>query len=146
MNRLALAALALACSTSAGCMGYYLAPVEPVPTSRLFRASPDRVWEAALQALRTTPLSSVDKASGIIVTDWRRGLSDVRYWGTRGKPRAWLDIRFKMTVAVRPAPGGARVSVDLFEETNVPRTVTRRVGGGFGSASAHPRHPWGARS
>jgi hypothetical protein len=99
----------------------------------------DRVWSAALEVLRGTPLTSVDKASGTIITDWQRGLSDHRYFGTPDRPRKWLDIRFKATVSVRPSARGTWVVVDLFEETDYPRTVHYRAGWGAPRFPAFPR-------
>jgi hypothetical protein len=86
--------------------------------------------------MRGLPLASVDRASGVLISDKVEGFSDHRYWGTEGHPVRMLPVRFKYVVRVRATTGGARVGVELYEETNYPKEVR------FTTSAHRPFHPF----
>ncbi|MHC5037658.1 MAG: hypothetical protein ACYTHM_10115 [Planctomycetota bacterium] len=107
-----------------GCAQYLVRPHTTYPTARVFTQAHARVWGATLEALHGVPLATLDRESGIIISDWVRGTSDIRYYGLPDRPYRMLQIRYKMTVRLKGVEGGTLVSVDLYEETNTPRTVS----------------------
>lgn len=137
MRLFTLAMLTLA-ALAAGCSGYMVRPMPVHPVTRVYKAAVDETWTATLDSLRGLPLQSIDKSSGYVITDWQKGLSDHRYFGTPERVEWWQQVRFKITVSVKPAKGGTLVTVDLYEETNFPRRVYNR--------STWSRGPHGMRS
>ena len=111
-----LAALTALLLLGAGCNTLVVAPHDTYPTHRTFKADHARVWQAALSAMERLPLTSVDRQSGVIITDWMKGTSDHRFV-RRFSGMEPLKIRFKLLVRVESAAKGVRVRVVNTEYT-----------------------------
>lgn len=96
----------------------------------LFPASVEKVWNATLEILLPVPLSSVDRSSGIIITEWLYGQKKgggVAVFDPLGNSKERTRIRY--TVQVRPAGNGAEVRI-------FPHFQAIKSGRGWGSEEA----------
>jgi len=102
---------------------------EKYNTSRNYAASFDRTWEAVVHVMQGYPVNKIDKASGLIITDWIDGTSDVYYVKEMGQRKMLKDrTRFNIKVSAL-SNGGSRVTVNQDVKINAPITDVHAPGG-----------------
>ncbi|HLG20495.1 MAG TPA: outer membrane protein assembly factor BamC [Bdellovibrionota bacterium] len=92
-------------------------PATSEPTKKSFVGSYGDVWNATLSALQSKKytVGSASRDSGAITTDWILGKSDRLYSGY-GDTRIPYNIRFKLTLHLRPSRSGVEVKVSNEEQ------------------------------
>lgn len=87
--------------------------------ARTYSADFDRAWEATVRVLQRYPVITIEKASGLLITDWVDGTSDVYYSEFVGQ-RTMLPDRTRLNVKVSTAPGGGtHVTVNQYVKIQV---------------------------
>jgi hypothetical protein len=126
MKLLYVATLAFLLPLWGGCTSYLVAPRPVHRTHRTFRAPYRDVFKASLQSLGDVSLASVDSQSGVIITDWMKGNSDVRYVRKGGRAPRPLRTMYKIIVRVEETGAGVRVRVKPTEYTVYPEVTYTR--------------------
>lgn len=89
---------------------------------RNYAAPFDRTWEATVDVMQRYPIVTIDKSSGLLITDQIEAISDLYYEYEEGSnERHMLKDRIKYNIKVTPLPtGGTRVTINQFVKLYVP--------------------------
>jgi len=87
--------------------------------SRAYSANFDQTWEAAIDVMQRYPITTIEKASGLLITDWVEGASDVYYSEIEGKKETLRD-RSRFNVKVSAVGDGSRVTVNQYVKLRAP--------------------------
>jgi len=106
------------CVTTIGALGEQRHDI-----SRNYSAPFDKTWEAVVDVMQRYPVITIEKASGLLITDWVDGISDVYYEESVGE-RQMLKDRARLNIKVSPLSNGeSRVTVNQYVKIYV-NTVT----------------------
>ena len=92
---------------------------EKYETSRTYAATVDQTWEAVVDVMQRYPITTIEKASGLLITDWVDGASEIFYAEYVGK-REMLKDRTKLNIKVSQVTGGIRVTVNQYVKLFAP--------------------------
>lgn len=76
-----------------------------------FSCAQEMVWDAALETMKSYPITSQDKTTGIIETGWLEMEGKERTYGIFGRTGFGNRERARMSLAVKAANGAVSVSV-----------------------------------
>lgn len=76
-----------------------------------FSCSQDMVWDAAIDTMKSYPITSQDKTTGVIETGWVEMDGKERSYGIFGRTGFGNRERARMSLAVKPSNGAVSVSV-----------------------------------
>ena len=103
--------------------------IVPVPTHRQYDTSLDSVWTAVIDVFSRYPVTTIERESGLLNTDWcdrmdslrvvvRYGLFPTSMVGTENEETMPLDLRERFNVRVKSAPND-RTQVQIFRFVKV---------------------------
>lgn len=89
---------------------------------RNYTASYDKTWEATVEVMQRYPIVTIEKSSGLLITNEMEATSDLYYEYEEGSnERHMLQERIKYNIKVSPLPtGGTRVTINQFVKLFVP--------------------------
>lgn len=91
-------------------------------TSRTYRANFDQTWEAAIDVMQRYPITTIEKVSGLLITDWVEGTSDTYYAEITGQ-KQMLQDRTRFNIKVSAVSEGSRVTVNQYIKLHTPGAI-----------------------